>query len=79
VSVIDNLVEYGREAHELARGRYEIWIAHADAVDTALFLQEELSSRLGIDSEKIEIVDIGPTISAHTGPGCLCLAVLPEP
>jgi DegV family protein with EDD domain len=79
VSVIDNLVEYGREAHELARGRHEIWIAHADAVDTAMFLQEELSSRLGIDSDKIEIVDIGPTISAHTGPGCLCLAVLPEP
>jgi DegV family protein with EDD domain len=79
VSVIDNLVEYGRQADQLCRGDHEIWVAHADAMDAAIFLQQELAEKVGIDPEKIEIVGIGPTISAHTGPGCLCLAVLPNP
>jgi DegV family protein with EDD domain len=79
VSAIDNLVELGREAHQLCRGDHETWIAHVDAMDTAIFLQEELAAQLGLNSEKIEIVDIGPTISAHTGPGSICLAVLPGP
>jgi DegV family protein with EDD domain len=76
-SAIDDLVRLAREAYQIYQGRHETWIAHADAFGSALYLQEALSSQLHIDAEEIQIVDIGPTISAHTGPGCVCLAMIP--
>ena len=77
-TAIDGLVEQGRQAIDLFQGQCEIWIAHADALDEAYYIQEELAYRTGFFKDTIPIVEVGPTISAHTGPGSLCLAMIPK-
>jgi DegV family protein with EDD domain len=52
-----------------------IWVAHADAAGAALHTREILANGLGKDIDEIEVVPVGPTIAAHTGPGSLCLAM----
>ncbi len=55
-----------------------VWIAHADAMNNALYLQKKLKETMSTEVEDFQIVDIGPTISAHTGPGAVCLAAMPD-
>jgi DegV family protein with EDD domain len=55
----------------------DIWVAHADAKLRAQRIRSILSRELNLGIEDIEIVDIGPTITAHAGPGSLCVALLP--
>ena len=77
-AAVDGLVEQGKKAIDLFHGECEIWIAHADALDMAYYIQEELAYRTGFFKDTIPIVEVGPTISAHTGPGSLCLAMIPD-
>lgn len=55
-----------------------VWIAHADALENALYLQNQLTEAMATEVENFQIVDIGPTISAHTGPGAVCVAAIPN-
>lgn len=65
-----SLDEYKKISH--------VWIAHADAVDNALYLESKVKEALLTEVEDFQIVDIGPTISAHTGPGAVCLGAIPD-
>jgi len=55
-----------------------VWIAHADAMDKALYLKDQIQKAMISPVDDFQIVDIGPTISAHTGPGAICLAAIPD-
>jgi len=55
-----------------------IWIAHADAMDNALYLESKVKEAMLTEVDDFQIVDIGPTISAHTGPGAVGLAAIPD-
>lgn len=48
-----------------------IYISHGDAEEEAAFVAEEVKKRFGIESFIINRV--GPTIGAHSGPGCIAL------
>jgi DegV family protein with EDD domain len=48
-----------------------VFISHADSLDDAQFVAEELTSRLGV--KDITIGYIGPIIGAHSGPGTIAL------
>lgn len=56
----------------------EVWVAHADAMAKAQHIQSQIAGKLKVRPEGIKIVDIGPTITAHAGPGAVCVALLPN-
>jgi DegV family protein with EDD domain len=48
-----------------------VFISHGDCMEDALYVQEQVRKRFGI--EKFLISPVGPTIGAHSGPGTLAL------
>ena len=62
-------------------GRYReendiIFISHGDCYEDALYVQEQVKKRFGIESFLIN--PVGPTIGAHSGPGTLALFFMGE-
>lgn len=53
-----------------------VFISHGDCYEDALYVQELVKERLGI--EKFLISPVGPTIGAHSGPGTLALFFIGE-
>jgi DegV family protein with EDD domain len=53
-----------------------VFISHGDCLDDALYVQELVKKRFGI--EKFLISPVGPTIGAHSGPGTLALFFMGE-
>jgi len=51
-----------------------IWIAHAGTAQVADAFREELSK--AAPGAEIEIVEVGPALGAHTGPGAVAVAFL---
>ena len=59
------------------RGENDIvFISHGDCYEDALYVQELVKKRFGI--EKFLINPVGPTIGAHSGPGTLALFFIGE-
>ena len=48
-----------------------VFISHGDCYDDAVYVQEQVKKRFGI--EKFLIAPIGPTIGTHSGPGTVAL------
>ena len=59
------------------RGDCDIWIAHADARDKAEVLDAFLEERIQAALDRIRLAEVGPTITAHAGPGCICASIIP--
>lgn len=53
-----------------------VFISHGDCYEDALYVQELVKERFGI--EKFLISPVGPTIGAHSGPGTLALFFIGE-
>ncbi len=53
-----------------------VFISHGDCYEDALYVQEQVRKRFGI--EKFLINPVGPTIGAHSGPGTLALFFMGE-
>lgn len=51
-----------------------IWIAHASAAQAADAFRQELSK--AAPGAEIDIVEVGPALGAHTGPGAVAVAFL---
>ena len=73
---IEEMIRMAREAYEKLGLRQDIWIAHADAPEDAVRVQETLMGISADMGSNIKVLEIGPTIAAHTGPGCLCLGMV---
>ncbi|HIR76707.1 MAG TPA: DegV family protein [Candidatus Choladousia intestinipullorum] len=53
-----------------------VFISHGDCYEDALYVQEQVKKRFGI--ERFLINPVGPTIGAHSGPGTLALFFMGE-
>jgi DegV family protein with EDD domain len=73
---VEEMIKLAREEYEKFGQPQDIWIAHADALDDAARIQETLMGISADMGSNIRVVEIGPTIAAHTGPGCLCLGMV---
>ncbi|MGD8241929.1 MAG: DegV family protein, partial [Desulfobacterales bacterium] len=76
-SALESMADLVHEDYRLFRGDCDIWIAHADAVDKARTLGALLEERIPAAVGRIQLAEVGPTITAHAGPGCICLSVVP--
>ena len=75
-SALEEMIKLALEGYVKFGLRQDIWIAHADALEDAVRIQDVL---MGISADmrsNIRVIEIGPTIAAHTGPGCLCLGMV---
>ncbi len=77
LSAIERTIQLAVEGYDAYGTDFEIWIAHADADDNAYLLKEQIADRISKDPDEIKIVELGPTLTAHMGPGGLCLGMMP--
>jgi DegV family protein with EDD domain len=77
-AALEAIAAFAREDYRLHRGECDIWLAHAEARDKVDFLLKKLEEWIPAAVDRIRVAEIGPTISAHAGPGCICLSVVPR-
>lgn len=73
---LEEMIKLAREKYEEFGLHQDIWIAHADALEEAVGIQETLMEISEDIRSNIRVLEIGPTIAAHTGPGCICLGMV---
>lgn len=66
-----------KEALQHKRG-VEIWVAHSVSLLDAKYVRKQLAEKCKIEEKRIPIVEAGPTIVAHTGPGVVSVSILPK-
>jgi DegV family protein with EDD domain len=76
-AALASIAEQAHEDYRRHRGECEIWIAHAAAEDKRDQLLTELEREMPAAVDGIRTAEVGPTITAHTGPGCIALSVMP--
>jgi fatty acid-binding protein DegV len=69
-SVAEKVVQHEKDS--------EIWVSHSDALINARHIRDELAFILGKEKKEIPVVEMGPTMTAHTGPGCLSISIVPK-
>lgn len=72
-----SLAQMAADDYRRHRGDCEIWIAHAAAEDKRDRLMAELEQEIPVALDGIRVAEVGPTITAHAGPGCIALSVMP--
>jgi DegV family protein with EDD domain len=77
-SAIEALLRLALRAKEKFPAGFDIWVAHADALQEGALLGGLLQSRLGPEAEDIPLVDIGAGVSVHAGPGTVAWALCPR-
>lgn len=77
-SAVDRIVEMGLEAKERTHADFEVWIGHLDAEAEARHMRDRIVKQMGAKEEDVSIVEVGPTIAAHAGPGSLCVGMIPK-
>ena len=76
-AALASIVQLAHDDYRRHRGECEIWIAHAAAQDKLDQMLAELELEIPAIIDDIRTADVGPTITAHAGPGCIALAVAP--
>ncbi len=76
-SALAAMADLVHEDYRLFRGDCDIWIAHAEARDKAETLSTHLEDRIPAALDRIQLAEVGPTITAHAGPGCICVSIVP--
>ena len=62
------------EERKPADGYHDVFVAHSDCLDGANQLADMVKAKYG--TERIQTIDIGPVIGAHTGPGTVVLCFM---
>ena len=75
---IDSMIRIIKETTPKYRRGVEIWVGHSAALLDTKYVRKQLASSFKIEGKKIPIVEAGPTIAAHTGPGVVCVSVMPK-
>jgi DegV family protein with EDD domain len=76
-AALDALTQLAHDDYRRHRGACEIWIAHAAAEDKRDQLLAQLALEIPVAVDGIQMAEVGPTIAAHVGPGCIALSVMP--
>lgn len=66
-----------RAAGDAAAGGARIAIAHANAPEIAASMAERLRAKLAAPAKTFDILEAGPAIATHAGPGAAAIFVLP--
>jgi DegV family protein with EDD domain len=77
-TAIDTMVNIIKQSTPKYKRGVEIWVAHSASLLDAKYAQKQLSTIFNIKEKKIPIVEIGPTMTAHTGPGVVSVSILPK-
>ncbi|MBW1644116.1 MAG: DegV family protein [Deltaproteobacteria bacterium] len=75
---IKRIVEMAEAANKKFRGDCDFCVAYSDNIEEVMITREKLAERTGRRVEDIDVVQVGATISVHTGPGSVALAMLPN-
>ena len=75
---LKRLVDMAEKQYRKLDGNCDIWMAYADNLDEAMTTREHLAERLALSANGIPLAEVGATISVHTGPGAVCIAMLPR-
>lgn len=75
---LKRLVDIAENQYRQLSGGYDIWVAYADNLKEALVARDRLADRLKRRAEDILMAEVGATISVHTGPGAVCIAISPQ-
>lgn len=76
-AALASIAELAHDDYRRHRGECEIWIAHAAAEDKRDRLLTLLEREMPAAVDGIQTVEVGPTITAHAGLGCIALSVMP--
>jgi DegV family protein with EDD domain len=74
---LKRLVEKAERQYHRLNGNCDIWLAYIDNLDEAMTTREKLARRLACPAGRISLAEVGATISVHTGPGAICIAMSP--
>ncbi|WP_027359586.1 DegV family protein [Desulforegula conservatrix] len=72
------MAEYASKTREGEAGGFDLWVGHCNALDDAAYLAGKLAGALNYPINDIIILEIGPTITAHTGPGSVGWSMMPR-
>ncbi len=76
-SAIDIMVNLIKKTTPQYKRGVEVWVGHSVSLLDAKYVRTKLAVNFQIKENKIPIVDMGPTMVAHTGPGVVCVSILP--
>ena len=75
---LKRLVDMAESQYRKLDGNCDIWVAYAGNLNEAMVTRERLAERLAYRPEDIYLAEVGATISVHTGPGAVCIAMSPR-
>lgn len=75
---LKRLVDMAEKQYRRLDGNCDIWLAYSDNLDEAMVTRERLAERLAQPANGIPLAEVGATISVHTGPGSVCIAMSPK-
>jgi len=75
---LKRLVDMAETQYRKLDGNCDIWVAYNDNLDEAMVTRDRLANRLARRAEDIHLAEVGATISVHTGPGAVCIAMSPR-
>ena len=75
---LKRLVDMAESQYRRLDGNCDIWVAYADNLEEAMVTREHLAKRLAQPANGIPLAEVGATISVHTGPGAVCIAMSPR-
>ena len=73
---LKNLVEMSAEVSRRLSNNCDIWLGYTDNLDEVMFTREKLATIIDRKVENMKLIQIGATISAHTGPGCVGISIM---
>ena len=77
-TAIYNMLTMIEQASKQYKKGVEIWVGHSACLLDAKYVQRYLSANCKIEAKKIPIIETGPTIATHTGPGVVCVSLIPK-
>jgi len=77
-NAIDSMIRIVEESTPKYKRGVEIWVGHSTSILDAKHICKQLAASFKIEEKRIPIIELGPTITAHTGPGVVCVSILPK-
>lgn len=77
-NIFKAMAAFAVKTREGETGDFDLWVGHCNALDDAAYLAGKLAGYLNYPINNIVILEIGPTVTAHTGPGSVGWAMMPK-
>lgn len=77
-SSTEHLVSMAEKNYKDFYGNCEVWMAYADNPEEVIAVREKLAAAIDMPADSIPMAELGATISVHTGPGSIFIAMAPK-